>query len=215
MQTTQTPLAASAVQVAVPQASVAARTTGPTTPVQATVTNLSTQIVGQAAGKTSRFDLQLDPLGLGRVDVSVQIDARGRASAALLFEKSDSANLLQTHVDALSDALTQAGLSVAPGAISFTHARTDEVASFQSAAQTTSASSSPDQAAQTPNPSFSLAGQNQGQGGAGQGGQERPGPQPSFGDTRAFDAAASAADITDQQLAAYRTLRPRGVDIRI
>ena len=196
----------------------------PAGPAQTTVANLSAQIVTQSGGKTSRFDLQLDPLGLGRVDVAVQIDAKGRASASLSFEKSDSASLLQSHVDALSDALTQAGLSVAPGAISFNHVRPEDAQSALAASSVTH---------QGADGSFSGGGQGSGQGsgqnagqnlaqtfsqnsgGQGTGGQDRA-PSP-FGVTgsRAFDAASDAATATDQQLAAYRTLAPRGVDIRI
>ena len=188
--------------------------------------NLSAQIVGQSGGKTSRFDLQLDPLGLGRVDVAVQIDAKGRASASLSFEKSDSASLLQSHVDALSDALTQAGLSVAPGSISFSHASSSDApqtfVAAQSAAHTATGGG------------FSGGGQNPGSGqnsgqnlaqsfgqnanqnsGQGAGGQDRSTSSSGFTGSRAFDAASDAATATDQQLAAYRTLVPRGVDIRI
>ena len=186
-------------------------------PAQATVANLSAQIVNQSGGKTSRFDLQLDPLGLGRVDVAVQIDAKGRASASLSFEKSDSATLLQSHVDALSDALTQAGLTVAPGSISFSHAQAATAAQTFAHQGSASFSGGSGQSGQGSNPNLAQgfsqnSGQNSGQGA---GGQDRS-PSPSgFTGSRAFDAASDAAAATDQQLAAYRTLAPRGVDIRI
>lgn len=194
-------------------------------PAQATVANLSAQIVNQSGGKTSRFDLQLDPMGLGRVDVAVQIDAKGRASASLSFEKSDSASLLQSHADALSDALTQAGLSVAPGAISFNHARTDDAAQASAgtqafAHQAASGASGPSgqglgqgsgqSLAQGFSQSFS-----QGAGGQGSGGQDRAPPTFGLTGSQAFDAASDAAAAADQHLAAYRTLAPRGLDIRI
>ncbi len=213
------------------QGPAAASTDAATPSTAGTVANLSAQIVQQSGQKTSRFDLQLDPAGLGRVDVAVQIDAKGRVTAALSFEKSDSATLLQGQAGALSDALTQAGLSVAPGAISFAHNTSAGDAAAQSASAQTafnqggghqgsgqqSGSGGQPSGNQTFNQAStqSAGGQTTGQSG-GQNSQERAPPvQPSVSGARAFDAAALAATTIDQQYAAYRTLGPSGVDIRI
>lgn len=84
-----------------------------------TVAKLASDIVRKLDGKTTKFDLQLDPLGLGKVDVSVEINADGRLSAVLSFDSAQAANELRGRSAELRQALQQAGFDVADNSLSF------------------------------------------------------------------------------------------------
>jgi Meckel syndrome type 1 protein len=161
----------------------------PTTPTAAeTVANLSAQIAQKSGGQTTRFDVQLDPAGLGRVNVSVEIDAKGAMSAALSFEKPEAASLLKSHSAELQQSLAQAGFDLSNSALSF---------------------STVDPAGRGASAQSALLG-----GGADGGGQQSQGGQAQSAG-RAFGAASLAADQTDQITTAARTFSARGLDIRI
>ena len=101
-------------------ASAAAQTPAPAAPVMAgTVTHLAAQILQRLEGRATRFDIQLDPLGLGKVNVSVHIDARGRLSAAMTFDNPDSAEALRARSGDLRQALEQAGFDLSGAGLSF------------------------------------------------------------------------------------------------
>jgi hypothetical protein len=85
----------------------------------ATATHLAAQIVSRTDGRSSRFDVQLDPAGLGQVTVSVEIDSRGRLSAALSFDRPDSAAALKQQSGVLQAALEKAGFDLSGGGLSF------------------------------------------------------------------------------------------------
>ncbi|MBX3481145.1 MAG: flagellar hook-length control protein FliK [Caulobacter sp.] len=70
-------------------------------------------------GPSSRFDLQLDPHGLGKVDVSVEIGADGRLAARLNFDNAQAASDLRGRAQDLRQALEQAGFSLGEGSLSF------------------------------------------------------------------------------------------------
>ena len=61
-----------------------------------TVANLAAQIAKKLDGRSSRFDVQLDPAGLGKVDVRVEIDSAGKMTAALNFDNQQAANELKS-----------------------------------------------------------------------------------------------------------------------
>lgn len=84
-----------------------------------TVAKLASDIVRKLDGKTTRFDLQLDPLGLGKVDVTVEIGADGRLTAALGFDSAQAANELRGRSAELRQALQQAGFEVTDSSLSF------------------------------------------------------------------------------------------------
>lgn len=84
-----------------------------------TVAHLAAQMVRRLDGKASRFDIQLDPLGLGRVNVSLQIDARGRLSASMAFEHAESAEQMRGRSGELRQALEQAGFDLSGRGLSF------------------------------------------------------------------------------------------------
>ncbi|OYX30313.1 MAG: hypothetical protein B7Y99_11920, partial [Caulobacterales bacterium 32-69-10] len=84
-----------------------------------TATHLAAQIVRKMEGRTSRFDVQLDPDGLGQVNVQVQIDARGRLSAALSFDRPEAAEALKARAGELRAALERSGFDLSGGGLSF------------------------------------------------------------------------------------------------
>jgi len=199
-----------------------------------TLANLSAQIAQQVGQKTSRFDVQLTPDGMGRVDVAVQIDASGAVTASLSFEKADSAALVKDQSGALQTALASAGLSLAPESLKISHMQSDGSSALSAAALQTVASNTSSSGANA-----QFGGQNGGQNSAQNGGQPaqhtlaaggqtfdpggQSGGQPSRQDrpagstvaARSFQAAVSAADVVDRQTAYASSLSTRGLDIRI
>jgi hypothetical protein len=84
-----------------------------------TVAKLAAQIVRKLDGKSSRFDVSLDPAGLGRVNVRVEIGAKGQVTAALSFDSPAAAAELRGRADELRQALQQAGFDVSRTGLSF------------------------------------------------------------------------------------------------
>ena len=84
-----------------------------------TVAKLSADIVRKLEGRSTKFDLQLDPHGLGKVDVSVEIDRDGRLTAALSFDSAQAATDLKSRSGELRAALEQAGFEVSDSGLSF------------------------------------------------------------------------------------------------
>ena len=84
-----------------------------------TVARLAADIAQKLEGKTTRFELQLDPLGLGKVDVSIEINADGRLTASLSFDSSQTAADLRGRAGELRQALEAAGFDLAEGGLSF------------------------------------------------------------------------------------------------
>jgi hypothetical protein len=224
------------------QTGAATQTSEPATPqLSPTIASLSAQIIQQAGQKSSRFDVQLTPEGLGRVDVAVQIDSQGNVTASLSFEKPDSAALVKDESGALQSALASAGLSL--DSLKIDHVQADGPPSLGvSAQQSVSAGrSSSDAGAQFGGEAGSqsggqsgqhspggggsaslasggqLGGQTGGQSGGQTGGQsgQQNGPSGSALALRTFQATASAADGADLQASYASNLSSRGLDIRI
>jgi len=85
-----------------------------------TVSRLTTEIASKAVvGKTSRFDVVLQPEGLGRVDVRIEIAKDGKLTAALNFDNPAAAAELRGKSGELRQALAAAGFNVADSALSF------------------------------------------------------------------------------------------------
>ncbi len=165
----------------------------PARDASATVANLSAQIAQKAGVQTTRFDVQLDPIGLGRVNISVEIDAAGAMSAALSFEKPEAASLLRAHASDLQQSLAQAGFNLSDSALSFSIAA---VTGGGSTGQTAWLGTGADADGQQS-----------------QSGQSQNGQAHNAG--RAFGAAGLAADQADQIATASCSLSARGLDIRI
>jgi len=84
-----------------------------------TVANLAAQILRKLGARSTQFDVQLDPAGLGRVNVRVEIGAEGRVSAAMSFDNPQAAADVKSRAAELQRALAQAGFDVSNGALSF------------------------------------------------------------------------------------------------
>jgi flagellar hook-length control protein FliK len=63
----------------------------------------------------TRFDLQLNPGDLGRVDVRLEIDAAGGIRAAFTFEDAHAAGELGRRADDLQKSLESAGFNLSGG----------------------------------------------------------------------------------------------------
>lgn len=80
-----------------------------------TVANLAAQMVKKLGARTSQFDVQLDPVGLGRVNVRVAIDADGRMSAAMSCDNPQATAELKSRANELHRALAQSGFDLTGG----------------------------------------------------------------------------------------------------
>lgn len=111
---------APAQQAAAPLAQAdASRAGGPApTPVRGspeTVAALAAQIVKKLEGRSTRFDVELNPADLGRVDVRIEIGAHGRMTATMSFENPQAAAELRSRADELQKSLEQAGFDISGG----------------------------------------------------------------------------------------------------
>lgn len=86
---------------------------------QAIVSQIVTQTAKSFDGKSTRFDIGLDPVGLGHVDVKIQIDAQGQVTAQMSFDNPHAAAEAQSRAADLHRALEQSGFNLAQGGLSF------------------------------------------------------------------------------------------------
>jgi hypothetical protein len=84
-----------------------------------TVARLAAGMIEKLEARSGRFEIQLDPNGLGAVDVRVQIGADGQLTASLGFESARAASDLRGRADELRQSLEQAGFTVPDGGLSF------------------------------------------------------------------------------------------------
>lgn len=80
-----------------------------------TVANLAAQILKKLEGQATRFDLELNPAGLGKVDVRLEIGAHGALTAAMTFDNPQAAAELRSRAAELQRALEQAGFDLSGG----------------------------------------------------------------------------------------------------
>lgn len=80
-----------------------------------TVATLAAQIIKKLEGQSTRFDLELNPAGLGKVDVRIDIGAHGRVSAAMMFDNPQAAADLRARATELQRMLEQAGFDMSGG----------------------------------------------------------------------------------------------------
>jgi len=80
-----------------------------------TVATLAAQILKKLDSRTTRFDMALDPAGLGRVDVRLEVNAHGRVTAAMAFDNPHAAAELRGRANELTRMLEQAGFDVTGG----------------------------------------------------------------------------------------------------
>jgi Meckel syndrome type 1 protein len=109
--------------------------------------DLAAQMAQKIAAPSTRFDLELNPAGLGKVAVAVEISAAGVMRASLSFEKSQSASLLSGHAAALQQSLAQAGVSLSASDLSFTTASASAFGGASTGGQTDGGSQNADSGA--------------------------------------------------------------------
>jgi flagellar hook-length control protein FliK len=85
----------------------------------AIVSQIATQVAKSVDGKSTRFDITLDPAGLGQVNVKVEIGAQGQVTAQLSFDNAHTAAEAKSQAGQLQQALEQAGFNIAQGGLSF------------------------------------------------------------------------------------------------
>ncbi len=84
---------------------------------QGPVLNAKAQPADEAKldGRSTRFDVQLDPAGLGKVDVRVEIGGDGKMSASMAFDNPQAAAELKSRAGELQRALEQSGFDLSGG----------------------------------------------------------------------------------------------------
>jgi len=80
-----------------------------------TVANLAAQIIKKLEGQSTRFDLELNPNGLGKVDVRIEIGAQGQLTASMMFDNAQAAQDLKARANELQRTLEQAGFDLSGG----------------------------------------------------------------------------------------------------
>jgi flagellar hook-length control protein FliK len=80
---------------------------------------IADQVIKSVNGKSTRFDVALNPAGLGQVNVKVEINAAGQVTAALSFDNPHAAAEARAHAGELQQALEQAGFNLGQGGLSF------------------------------------------------------------------------------------------------
>lgn len=104
------------------RAAEAAETLGLSTLSRTTVettAQIAAQIVRKLEGRSTRFEMALTPDGLGRVDISLDIEADGALRATLAFDNPVAATDLRGRADELRRQLLDAGFTLADDALSF------------------------------------------------------------------------------------------------
>jgi flagellar hook-length control protein FliK len=85
----------------------------------AIVSQIADQVIRKVDGKSTSFDIALNPAGLGQVNVKVAIDASGQVTASLSFANPHAAAEAQGRAGDLQHALEQAGFNLSQGGLSF------------------------------------------------------------------------------------------------
>lgn len=80
-----------------------------------TVATLAAQMVKKLEGKSSHFDVELNPGGLGKVNVHIEIGAQGQMTAGMTFDNPQAAADLKARAAELQRALEQAGFDISGG----------------------------------------------------------------------------------------------------
>ena len=76
-------------------------------------------IASMASEGTRRFDIRLDPPDLGRIDVTLAVDAEGGIRTHLSVERPETLQLLRQDAHRLDQALADAGLTADPAGPEF------------------------------------------------------------------------------------------------
>jgi flagellar hook-length control protein FliK len=91
----------------------------PAAPPPAPVIQVASLLRNAAPDQNQVFTMQLKPDHLGTVEVRLDIDAKGHATASFVADRPETVQLLQQDQHHLVQALKQAGVAADPGALSF------------------------------------------------------------------------------------------------
>jgi flagellar hook-length control protein FliK len=80
---------------------------------------LAATIARKALDGTNRFEIRLDPVELGRLDVTIEVDESGHTRAHIRAERPEALELLQRDAKGMEQALRQAGLQTDTSSLSF------------------------------------------------------------------------------------------------
>ncbi|WP_350335118.1 flagellar hook-length control protein FliK [Coralliovum pocilloporae] len=95
-----------------------------------TVANqLTTQIQRQILDGSSKFNIKLNPVELGRVDVTLRFDRDGNVMAHLFVERSETLDMMLRDSRALERSLAEAGVNVKQDGLSFSLSDGNDTAS--------------------------------------------------------------------------------------
>lgn len=122
------------------------------TPAQPVVPQVAFEIARQVQQGTSRFQIRLDPLDLGRIDVDLNLDKTGATIARLTVERAETLDLLKRDQQSLEKALAQAGLDQQKTTLEFSlrqdNPSTQSDARWTAPAPATAAAGEPDPVAE-------------------------------------------------------------------
>jgi flagellar hook-length control protein FliK len=92
---------------------------GPNQPIPVPAQQLALAITRASVSGTQSFTLQLKPERLGSVDVKLEVDAKGRATATFVAERPETLALLRQDAHHLLKSLSEAGVNTDAGSLSF------------------------------------------------------------------------------------------------
>ncbi|MFC5372929.1 flagellar hook-length control protein FliK [Brevundimonas faecalis] len=84
-----------------------------------TTAQIAAQIIRKLDGRSTRFDMALTPDDLGRVDVSMKIEADGRLTAVLAADSASASAELRSRADDLRRQLQDAGFELSQDSLQF------------------------------------------------------------------------------------------------
>lgn len=90
------------------------------------VAQMAATLVRKLDGRVTRFNMELNPAELGRVDVKLSIDKDGRVAAQMAFDNPVAAADMRGRADELRRQLEQAGFQVAGEDLTFTDRETSQ-----------------------------------------------------------------------------------------
>jgi flagellar hook-length control protein FliK len=83
------------------------------------LSGLAVEIAANVAGGKSRFEIRLDPAELGRIDVRMDVDAKGQVTSHVTVERPETLAMLRQDAPQLQRALDNAGLKTGDGGLQF------------------------------------------------------------------------------------------------
>jgi flagellar hook-length control protein FliK len=84
-----------------------------------TIDALAVHVARKFQEGSSQFEIRLQPMELGRLDISLTVAEDGRVQAVLRIERPETLDMLQRDARLLEQQLRQAGLEVGSNALSF------------------------------------------------------------------------------------------------